>query len=302
MVGVEEVFVDGKRIAITHPDLMIWESQGISKLDYIHYLVRVSDYMIQHARDRLLMLWLYPHGIAGKRIEKRSVPASAPEWVSRVYYKNKERILLNDTATLVWAANYGALEFHVPFDRYDKTDFPMEMVFDLDPPDDASFNCVTEVALKLKELLHSLGLLSVPRTSGSSGLQVYVPIEPVYTFEQTRKITAFIAEYFREQMPEQITLERVVSKRGSKLYFDYLQLWRGRTMPVVYSPRARPHATVATPLTWPELAEGIQPSDYTMLNIAGRISEKGDLFQPLTANRQNQSLHEILAFIERNKG
>ncbi|WP_244935716.1 non-homologous end-joining DNA ligase LigD [Paenibacillus glycanilyticus] len=241
-MGVEEVVVDGKRIAITHPDLMIWESQGISKLDYIHYLVRVSGYMIQHARDRLLMLWLYPHGIAGKRIEKRSVPASAPEWVSRVYYKNKERILLNDTATLVWAANYGALEFHVPFDRYDKTDFPMEMV------------------------------------------------------------TAFIAEYFREQMPEQITLERVVSKRGSKLYFDYLQLWRGRTMPVVYSPRARPHATVATPLTWPELAEGIQPSDYTMLNIAGRISEKGDLFQQLTANKQNQSLHEILAFIERNKG
>ncbi|TCM96865.1 bifunctional non-homologous end joining protein LigD [Paenibacillus sp. BK033] len=299
---MEEVVVDGKRIEITHPDRIIWKAQGISKLDYIHYLVSVSPYMIQHAKNRLLMVWLYPHGITGKKIEKRSVPASAPEWVSQVFYKSKERILLNDTSTLVWAANYGAVEFHVPFDRYDKTDYPMEMVFDLDPPDDKSFHRVIEVALMLKELLQSLGLSSVPRTSGSSGLQVFVPIEPVYTFEQTRKITAFIANYFREQMPERITLERVVSKRGDKLYFDYLQLWRGRTMPVVYSPRAKPNATVAAPLTWSELAEGVQPTDFTMLNIAGRISEKGDLFQPLTTEKQNQSLHEILAFMERNKG
>ncbi len=209
-------------------------------------------------------------------------------------------MLLNDIPTLVWAANYGAIEFHVPFDRHDKPEFPMEIVFDLDPPDDTSFDLVIEVSLKLKDLLQSLGLLSVPRTSGSSGLQVFVPIEPIYTFEQTRKITTFIANYFQEQMPKQITLERVVSKRGNKLYFDYLQLWRGRTMPVVYSARAKRGATVATPLTWSELEEGIQPSEYTILNIMKRIEEKGDLFKPLTTDKPHQSLHEILNFIEKN--
>nr|WP_053598023.1 hypothetical protein [Bacillus sp. FJAT-18017] len=149
-----------------------------------------------------IMVWLYPHGIAGKKIEKRSVPQSAPEWVSNIFYKNKKRMLLNDTATLVWAANYGAIEFHVPFDRHEKPDFPLEMVFDLDPPDESSFTMVIEVALKLKDLLQSLGLLSVPKTSGSSGLQIYVPIEPIYTFEQTRRITTFIANYIQEQMPK----------------------------------------------------------------------------------------------------
>jgi len=98
-----------------------------------------------------------------------------------------------------------------------------------------------------------------------------------------------------------LPFERVVSKRGNKLYFDYLQLWRGRTMPVVYSPRAKRHATVATPLTWSELEEGIQPTEFTILNIRRRIEEKGDLFKTLTTEKHNQSLREILSFIEKNK-
>jgi len=292
--------VEGKRIEITSPDKIIWETQRITKMDYIHYLINMSQYLIKHAKDRLLMIWLYPNGIANKKIEKRSVPDSAPEWISQIFYKNKERMLLNDTATLVWAANYGAIEFHVPFDCYNNPDFPMEMVFDLDPPDDNSFHMVIEVSLKLKDVLQSLGLLSVPRTSGASGIQVFVPIEPKYTFEQTRKITNFIAKYFQEQMPKQITLERVVSKRGNKLYFDYLQLWKGRTVPVVYSPRAKSCATVATPLTWSELENGIEPTEFTILNIRRRIDEKGDLFKQITTEKHNQSLRDILSFIEKN--
>ncbi|TWD98549.1 DNA ligase D-like protein (predicted polymerase) [Neobacillus bataviensis] len=178
------------------------------------------------------MVWIYPHGINGKKIKKRSVPETTPEWVSSTFYKEKEWTLLNDRPTLVWAANYGAIEFHVPFDLHDKPDYPMEMVFDLDPSGHNNFNLVLEVAIRLKELLESLGLMSVPRTSGSSGMQIFIPIQPDYTFEQTRKINTFVANYFAEQMPQNVTLERVVSKRGNKLYFDYLQLWRGRTMPV----------------------------------------------------------------------
>jgi bifunctional non-homologous end joining protein LigD len=298
---VEVIEVDGHVIQITHPDKIIWENQGITKMDYIQYLLDVSSYLIQHAKERLLMIWVYPHGITGKKIEKRSVPQTAPEWVSHTFYKDKERILLNDRATLVWAANYGAIEFHVPFDTHEKPDYPLEMVFDLDPPDDNSFDLVSEVAIKLNELLESLGLISVPRTSGSSGMQVFVPIQPDYTFEQTRKINTFVAQYFGEKLPQHVTLERVVSKRGNKLYFDYLQLWRGRTMPVVYSARAKSEPTVATPLTWGEVEAGIKPTDFTIFNLKKRILEKGDLFNLITAEKRNQSLDDILKFIEKNK-
>lgn len=296
-----EIEVDGHLIEITHPEKIIWENQGITKLDYIQYLLNVSSHLIQHAKERLLMIWVYPHGLSGKKIEKRSLPQTGPEWISHTFYKEKERILLNDQATLVWAANYGAIEFHVPFDRHDKTDYPLEMVFDLDPPDDNCFDLVLEVAIKLKQLLESLGLISVPRTSGSSGMQVFVPIQPNYTFEQTRKINTFVAQYFAEQMPQHITLERVVSKRGNKLYFDYLQLWRGRTMPVVYSARAKSEPTVAAPLTWEEVETGIRPTDFTILNMKKRIQEMGDLFKPVTTEKLNQSLDDILNFIKKNK-
>ncbi|MDQ1003356.1 bifunctional non-homologous end joining protein LigD [Neobacillus niacini] len=296
-----QIEVDGHLIEITHPYKIIWQNQGITKMDYIQYLLDVSSYLIQHAKERLLMIWVYPHGISGKKIEKRSLPETAPQWVCHTFYKGKERILLNDRATLVWAANYGAIEFHVPFDRHDKTDYPLEMVFDLDPPEDNSFNLVLEVAIKLKQLLESLGLASVPRTSGSLGMQVFIPIQPNYTFEQTRKINTFVAQYFAEQMPQHVTLERIVSRRGTKLYFDYLQLWRGRTMPVVYSARAKSEPTVAAPLTWEEVEAGIRPTDFTILNMQQRIQVMGDLFNPVTSEKRNQSLDDILKFIERNK-
>jgi bifunctional non-homologous end joining protein LigD len=297
---VEEVVVDGRMIEISNPDKMIWESQGITKMDYIQYLVDISPYLMEHAKERLLMLWIYPNGINGKRIEKRSVPQTAPEWICSTFYKDKERMLLNDRATLVWAANYGAIEFHVPFDRHDKPDYPLEMVFDLDPPDHNSFNLVLDVSIKLKNLLESLGLISVPRTSGSSGMQIFIPIQPDYTFEETRKINAFVAHYFAAQMAQQITLERVVSKRGTKLYFDYLQLWRGRTMPVVYSARANLNATVATPLTWKEVEAGVRPTDFTILNMKKRLQEKRDLFKLVTTEKHNQSLNDILGFIKKH--
>lgn len=297
---MEEIVVDGRTIDITQADKIIWEDQSITKMDYIHYLLDVSPYLIEHAKERLLMIWIYPHGVNGKKIEKRSVPTTSPEWVSHTFYKEKERMLLNDRATLVWAANYGAIEFHVPFDRHDKPDYPLEMVFDLDPPDNNSFNLVLEVAIRLNQLLESLGLISVPRTSGSSGMQIFVPIQPDYSFEETRKINTFVANYFAEQMSQRVTLERVVSNRGNKLYFDYLQLWRGRTMPAVYSARANSQATVATPLTWGEVEAGLNPTDFTILNMKKRIQEKGDLFKLVTTEKHNQSLNDILTFIEKN--
>lgn len=295
------VTIEGKLISISDPGMMLWS--GITKLDYINYLLTVSPFMLPYTRDRMLMIWRYPKGIGGTRIEERSIHGTAPDWVSRVMYKDKERILLNDASTLVWAANLGAIEFHVPFDKHDHKNYPTELVFDLDPPDNSSFTLVLEAALKVKEVLDSLSLASVPKTSGATGLQIFVPIKPNYKFEETRKINKFIADYMLQQMPDLITLDRVVERRGRKLYFDYLQLWRGRTMAAPYSVRAQPRATVSTPVKWAEVHDGFVPTDFPIKSIPARIAKVGDLFHPISheQSRLNQTLDHILTFIQTHK-
>jgi bifunctional non-homologous end joining protein LigD len=292
--------IDGKDIQITHAERVLWPQPGITKLQYITYLASVAQSLLAYTKDRMLMIWRYPGGITGRRIEERSIHGPAPEWVPRVMYNGKERILLNNLATLVYVANLGGCELHVPFDMHYRKDYPTELVFDLDPPDGDSFGLVLEVALKLREVLNSLSLYSFPKTSGATGMQIFVPIEPKYTFEQTRRINRFIAEYMLGQMPDQITLERATLRRGSKLYFDYLQLWRGRTMAAPYSVRAQPLATVSTPLMWMEAERGVAPADFTIGTVPERLRKIKDPFLPVLQgpDRLNQNLDEVLAFVE----
>ncbi|TJY40705.1 DNA polymerase domain-containing protein [Cohnella pontilimi] len=295
------VAIEGKEVEISHPERVIWPEAGITKLDYLKYLIQAAPFLLPYTRDRMLMVWRYPNGIQGRRVEERSIHGHAPDWVPRVEYADKERILLNDTATLVWVANRGGIELHVPFDRHDRKDYPTELVFDLDPADSMPFDAVREVALKLRDVLEGLSLQSFPKTSGATGLQIFVPIEPKYTFEETRRINTFIARYMLQQMPRLITLERVVEKRGDKLYFDYLQLWRGRTMAAAYSVRAKPRATVSTPVTWNEVDQGFHPSDFTIVTVPQRLQKVGDLFRAISSSefRTEQPVEEILKFIER---
>jgi bifunctional non-homologous end joining protein LigD len=292
--------IDGVEVSVTHPDKVLWKEAGITKIQYIEYLLCVSEYLLPHTRDRMLMYWLYPQGIGGEKTEKRSLLANAPDYIPRTVYLDKPRVLLNNKETLAWVANVGALELHVPFDRYDRKNYPTELVFDLDPSDPGDFDLVRDVALQLKGLLDSLDLISIAKTSGKTGLQIYVPIDPRYTFEEARKVNQFIAKYMLEKNPGRITLDRVVQRRGTKLYFDYLQLWKGRTMPAVYSVRATPQTTVSTPVTWGEIEQGFDPADFTLLTIPKRLKDNGDLFSPVTSVKESnrQSLEAILRFIE----
>jgi bifunctional non-homologous end joining protein LigD len=292
--------IDGIELDITNPEKVLWPDLGIKKLEYIEYLLQVAEYLLPYTRKRMLMLWLYPHGLGKRKIEKRSVPQSAPPWLHTIFYKDKNRILLDTKAALVWTAEYGAVEIHVPFDHYERPGYPTELAFDLDPPNSEYFDLVLEVALQLKGILDSLGLMGIPKTSGKSGLQIYVPIDPEYTFEETRKVNKFFANYIAEKMPNKITLDRVVERRGTKLYFDFLQLWSGRTMPAPYSVRATHEATVSTPLTWREIEQGVRPSDFTVLTIPKRLEQNGDLFKRVTTEKSNQPLGEILKFINHN--
>lgn len=275
---------------MNNPEKLLWPEAGVTKQEYVDYLLMVAPYLLPYTRDRLLMMWRYPDGAGTRKIEEKAVPSFAPDWVPRAWYKDKHWILLNDEATLAWVGGLAALELHVPFDRHDRPDYPTELVFDLDPPDAEHFELVLEVALRLKAVLDSLALHSVPKTSGATGLQIYVPIDPVYTFAETRLINQVIARYLHAQMPGQITLDRVVERRGRKLYFDYLQLWKMRTMPAPYSARATSQATVSAPVTWDEVQAGFHPSAFTIRTMGQRLRDKGDLFRSVTTAKAEHAL------------
>ncbi|MGG1576207.1 DNA polymerase domain-containing protein [Fictibacillus sp. NRS-1165] len=293
------VQVDGREIEITSPDKILWKDSQTTKLDYVNYLLQVCDYILPYTEDRMLMYWLFPHGLHRSKIEKRSLLASAPSWVCSTFYKEKERILLNDKATLIWLANIEAIELHVPFDRYVRQDYPTDLVFDLDPSNN-EIDLALEISLELKQVLDGIGLRSTVKTSGKTGLHIFVPIQPDFRFEETRLINKFVADYMLEMYSQKVTIERVKERRGTKLYLDYLQLWRGRTIAVPYSIRAANDALVSTPVTWEEVSQGFKPCHFTLERVLNRIKEKGDIFRPDEAvrNQNNERISRILTMLQ----
>jgi len=290
--------IDGKEVKITNPHKLLWPEAGVTKLDYITYLLAVSPYLLPYTQDRLLMRWRYPDGPAGERIEEKSIPNHAPDWVARARYKDKVWIVLNDPATLAWTANREALELHVPFDRCQHKNMPTELVFDLDPPDSEHFPLVLQVAWELKQVLDSLGLVSVAKTSGVSGMQVHVPIEPRYTFEETRVINKFIADYMLQKLPDLLTGASGQAAGWQTLFRLPAIVERKDDCRPLFRP-ATPQATVSAPVLWEEVKKGFDPADFTVHTMKKRVEEKGDLFRPLTADkyRYQQSLDPILSFL-----
>ena len=296
---MEQIHIDGFPVQITNPEKMLWPELGIRKIDFIMKLMEISSYVLPHARDRLLTTIRYPDGINGKSFYQKNIPTYAPEWVDHQPWQEVEYILLNKRATLAWLGNQAALEFHVAFNRYQHEQFPSALVFDLDPSEGQTFDQVVEVALIIRKTLESLGLQSWIKTSGATGMQIYIPIGEKYTYNQARKMNEFFGKYFSELYPNLVTIERMVKNRGKKLYFDYLQMWQGKTITLVYSTRATKNATVSTPVEWTELEKGIKPTDFHLLNIKDRLEEKGDLFAPLYDKKQIQILDPILQFIKK---
>jgi bifunctional non-homologous end joining protein LigD len=196
-------------------------------------------------------------------------------------------VLLNNTATLVWLANQAALELHVAFNDCANESKPTNLVFDLDPAEGLCFSVTAEVAILINEELNKLNITSYVKFSGATGLQIYLPVGGKYDYDTARKINYFFAIYFSEKYPDKISIERMVNKRGQRVYFDYLQMWNGKTIIAPYSPRATPEATVAVPVEWWELVKGATPKDFTLLNVSKRLQKQGDLLAPLLVQSQN---------------
>ncbi|MGI5848937.1 MAG: DNA polymerase domain-containing protein [Christensenellales bacterium] len=290
---MSSIEVEGKQIAISNPEKMLWPDIGVRKIDYLKILANIAPYLIAHTTDKALTSIRYPNGMGQDFFYQKRPPANTPEWVSIIIIGEDTFINLNNLSTLIWLGNLAVVEFHIPFSKY-TDDLLTALVFDLDPSKGQTFEDVAFCALKICETLSSLGVECLAKTSGASGLQIFIPANKM-TFEQGRQINTFFGKYFAEKYPNLITVERQVKNRGKKLYFDYLQMWRGKNIVSVYSPRAVACGAMSMPITWDELKKGIAPCDLNLLNAAKRLDEKGDLFKKvLRENTNTPVLDEII--------
>ena len=274
-----------KKVTFTHPDKIYWPDEGYTKYDVISYYNTIYPYIIKYMKDRPESLLRMPNGIAGKGFFHKDAGLSGPDWIKSIplYSESAKKeinyIICNDRPTLLYLANLGCIEMNPWNSRIKNLDNPDYLVLDIDPSEQNTFEQVIETAQVIKQLLDKAGAVSFPKTSGATGIHIYVPLGAKYTYDQAKEFSHMIAMLAQEQLPGFTSLERSLSKRGtSNIYIDFLQNRKGQTLSCAYSLRPRPGATVSTPLEWKEVKKGLHPSDFTINNIMKRIAKKGDLF------------------------
>jgi bifunctional non-homologous end joining protein LigD len=288
-----KVEIENKIIDVKNPDKVFWPEANVSKRDLIETMTILAPFMIKYTKNRYLTSIRYPHGIGGKSFFQKEKPQNTPDWVKTVEFNDKNYIALNSAATLIWLCTQAALELHISFNVYDKPDNPSYLVFDLDPDDDQRFEDVIEFAIGIHETLESLNITGFIKTSGATGLQIFIPTGAKYDYNTARRLNEFFAQYFAQKLSSKVNIERLKKNRAGKMYFDWQQMWYGKTMIAPYSARAVKSAAVSTPLEWGEL-QGAHPEMYTLKNIAARLKEKGDLLEPSLQCNNKKQLDEIL--------
>lgn len=276
--------IDQFEVKLSNLEKIFWPEQKYTKGDLINYYVEIYSYIDDFLKNRPLSLKIYPDGINGNYFFQKNIPAHAPHWVSRVPIYSKHRrepinwVMVNKLSDLVWVANSASIELHSWLSSRDNLDKPSFAVFDLDPGEKSSFQDVISVALIIKEILDELALEAFLKTSGKSGLHIYIPVMERYPYDQIKNFLKSIAEMVIKLNPALATIEWRKKARYGKVYIDYRQNSRGKTLPVPYSLRPTATATVSTPLNWDELYNNIKPADFTLKNIFQRINNKGDLW------------------------
>lgn len=286
-----QVTIESREFALSNLDKILWPEDGYKKAELIHYYVQIAPFLLPHLQGRPLVLTRYPDGIAGKSFYQKNAPDYLPEWIrTHAWYSaDSDRdirfIVAEETATLAWLANQACIEMHPWLSSISSLDYPDFAVLDLDPSPGSRYQDVIHIALVIKQLLDSLGLRSYPKTSGSLGLHIYVPLEPRYPYKEVRRFAQAIAAMVTEVLPDTATVERSVNRRGTKVYVDYLQNVIGKTLTSVYSVRPRQGAPISTPLHWEEVSR-VMPADFTIKTVLPRVREQGDLFAPVLKDRQ----------------
>jgi len=295
------VEIQGRVLTLTNLDKPFWPEQGFTKAHLIKYYIDMAPYILPHIHNRPLVMKRYPDGIYGDNFYQKECPDYAPEWVQTFPVRHSSKIInyivCNDTATLAWLANQGCVEMHGWLSRVEDIDYPDLAVFDLDPAQGIAFSEVLKVALLVRNMLREFDITGFPKTSGSSGLHIFIPLDGKHTFAEVTEAMKKLAEIIIRAYPSGVTIERSIPKRKGKVYLDYLQNGRGKTMAFTYCLRPLPGAPVSTPLTWTEVEEKcIRPSQFSIANLFGRVNKIGDLFANLQGTKNSLDL-----FVEKDK-
>lgn len=284
--------VGEREVRLTHLDKVYWPEDGYTKRDLIDYYYRVSPYLLPHLKDRPLSLVRFPEGVDSPGFYQKDAPQGMPEWVRLAPVMSKERedyvnfILCDNVETLVWMANSGVVEINPWLSRYDRLDYPDFAVFDIDPSEGTTWEDVKIVAKLVRSLLDQWNLRGFPKVSGATGLHVYVPVEPRYTYKEIQVFVKYGAQIIQGAYPEKVTLERKVKDRYGKVYIDFPQNARGQTIGSVYGVRASSGAPVSMPILWEEL-DNVTPQKWNMRTALARLEETGDLFLPVLSIKQS---------------
>jgi len=282
-----EVEVGGHTLTVSNLDKVLYPEAGFTKAEVIDYYVRVAPILLSHLGDRGITMRRFPNGVdAGSFFEKRC-PSHRPEWVQVADGPGDkggsiDYCRLSEPAALAWAANLAAIELHAPMARADDIESPTMVVFDLDPgPGTAMTECAV-VAQWIREVLDSIGLESWPKTSGSKGLQLYVPLNSPHDHEHAKSFALAVAQVVEKAHPDRIVTIQTKTARSDKVLIDWSQNSRHKTTICAYSLRARPRPTVSTPVTWDEVAAAAdgEPLSFEAGDVLRRIDADGDLFAP----------------------
>jgi len=281
------IFTFGKiKLKTSHLNKVFFPDDGITKGDVIDYYISMSDYILPYLKGRPESLLRNPNGINQKGFFQKDAAGNVPSFVKskKIFSESNQKeidyIVCDNQATLTYLNNLGCIEINPWHSTINKLDKPDYLIIDIDPSDENNFEQVIEAANAVKEILDKAGAPSFCKTSGSSGLHVYVPTGKQYTYEQVKDFAYIICMMAHNKLPDFTTLERNLQKRGNKhIYMDYLQNRRGQTIASVYSLRPKPGATVSTPLLWEEVKKGLSPKQFTIHNVFERVKKNGDLFK-----------------------
>jgi len=292
-----DLVVEGRQLAISNLEKVLWPKTGFTKGEMINYYIRIAPVLLPHLKDRPLTMKRYPDGVEGQFFYEKNCPSHRPAWVktAKVWSEGNKRemqyCLAQDLPTLVWAANLADIELHTSLSRKQDIARPTIMVFDLDPGAPADIVQCCQVGIWLREILEALKLKSWAKTSGSKGLQIYVPLNSAATYEQTKEISHAMAEYLEREHPKLVVSKMAKALRPGKVFVDWSQNDQHKTTISVYSLRAKDAPTASTPVTWEEVAETVKQKSGKRLvfhcdQTIARVENMGDLFEPVEKLKQ----------------
>jgi len=288
-----------KIVQLTNLQKLFWPQRGITKRDLLAYYADISPVLLPHLVDRAMVMKRYPNGIEGEFFFMKRTPQPRPDWlkICTITHRSGNVIdfpVVSDLATLLWIVNLGCIDLNQWYARCDDVNRPDYLHFDMDPVPPADFEKVLETALVVREFLLARKVKSYPKTTGSRGMHIYVPIVRGPLQKEVWTVAKRIAMELAQSLPKLITSEyRIARRPAGRVLVDYNQNAWGRTLASVYSVRPRPEATVSAPLSWDEVAKGISIADFQIKQTLRRVAKLGDLFKPLLLKTGRSRLDDL---------